>query len=105
MARLGKVSAFQNEETSEIYLRVVSALDNFDVREADGFDEEAEEAPSNEKTEQLSPADDNENMTSIEINDTTTEENNHLGDLLHKKEGPSATTTNLELKIDNNLIQ
>ena len=105
LARLGKVSAFQNEETSEIYLRVVSALDNFDVREADGFDEEGEEAPSNEKTEQLSPADDNENMTSIEINDTTTEENNHLDDLLHKKEGPSATTTNLELKIDNNLIQ
>lgn len=42
LARLGKISAFQNEDTSEIYLRVVSALDNFDVREADGFDEEGE---------------------------------------------------------------
>ena len=40
LARLGKISAFQNQETGEIYLRVVSALDNFDVREADGFDEE-----------------------------------------------------------------
>ena len=43
LARLGKISAFQNEDTSEIYLRVISPLDNFDVREADGFDEEAQE--------------------------------------------------------------
>ena len=54
LARLGKISAFQNEETSEIYLRVVSALDNFDVREADGFDEEAQEKPEEEK-EELNP--------------------------------------------------
>ena len=40
LARLGKISAFQNQETSEIYLRVVATLDNFDVQQADGFDEE-----------------------------------------------------------------
>ncbi len=40
LARLGRISAFQNEKTSEIYLRVLSALDNFDVTDADGFDEQ-----------------------------------------------------------------
>ena len=44
LARLGKVNIFQNEDNAEIYVRVVSSLDNFDVREADGFD--AEEASS-----------------------------------------------------------
>ena len=42
LARLEGLS-ISNEDTSEIYLRVVSALDNFDVREADGFDGEEEE--------------------------------------------------------------
>ena len=42
LARLGKMNIFQNEDNAEIYVRVVSSLDNFDVREADGFD--AEEA-------------------------------------------------------------
>lgn len=40
LARLGKISIFQNDDNSEIYVRVISSLDNFDVREADGFDEE-----------------------------------------------------------------
>ena len=40
LARLGKISIFQNEDNAEIYVRVISSLENFDVREADGFDEE-----------------------------------------------------------------
>ena len=40
LARLGKISIFQNEDNAEIYVRVVSSLENFDVREADGVDEE-----------------------------------------------------------------
>ena len=50
LARLGKVNIFQNEDNAEIYVRVVSSLDNFDVREADGFDAE-EESSENDLSE------------------------------------------------------
>ena len=43
LARLGKISIFQNDECGEIYMKVISDLNNFDVREADGFDPEEDE--------------------------------------------------------------
>ena len=54
LARLGKISLFQNVENSEIYLRVLSSLDNFDVREADGFDNELDSVSGSEKDEGFS---------------------------------------------------
>ena len=42
LARLGKITIFQHQDSGEIYTRVVADLDNFDVRQADGFDEEEE---------------------------------------------------------------
>ena len=50
LARLGKITAFQNEENGEVYLRVISPLDNFDVREADGFDDENESGKINDES-------------------------------------------------------
>jgi segregation and condensation protein A len=43
LARLNKISIFQNEANSEIYVEVNNSLDNFDVDLADGFEEEDEE--------------------------------------------------------------
>ena len=43
LARLNKISIFQNEANSEIYIEVNKSLDNFDVDLADGFEEEEEE--------------------------------------------------------------
>ncbi len=42
LARLRKVSVFQNEHKGNIYLDVLESLENFDVDMADGFDEEEE---------------------------------------------------------------
>lgn len=42
LARLNKISIFQNEANSEIYIEVNKSLDNFDVDLADGFEEEEE---------------------------------------------------------------
>lgn len=43
LARLKKITIFQNEPNSEIYIEVLDSLDNFDVEMADGFEEEMEE--------------------------------------------------------------
>ena len=51
LARLGKISIFQNEDNAEIYVRVISSLENFDVREADGFDEEDGDKEEQEDTD------------------------------------------------------
>lgn len=54
MARLNKVKIFQNEDQSKIYINVVDTLDNFDVSEADGFEDENKEEDENSvKTEEL----------------------------------------------------
>ena len=67
LARLGKISAFQNEETSEIYLRVVSHLNNFDVREADGFDEDDQAKEESQKV--------GEDLLAADKKDSTLENN------------------------------
>ncbi len=43
LARLKKVSVFQNEDKGNIYIEVLSSLEEFDVETADGFDDEEEE--------------------------------------------------------------
>lgn len=40
LARLGKISVFQNEDKSEIYVNVLSSLKDFDVDLANGFSDE-----------------------------------------------------------------
>lgn len=40
LARLKRVEVFQNEDRSTIYVNVVKSLDDFDVDQANGFDEE-----------------------------------------------------------------
>lgn len=71
LARLGKITAFQNEDTGQIYLRVISPLENFDVREADGFDEEEKE--STDQQQNLNQ--DEKEMSVNEISESTDSEN------------------------------
>ena len=42
LARLQKLKIFQNEDQSQIYVNVVSDLNDFDVNSADGFEDEEE---------------------------------------------------------------
>ena len=42
LARLSKLSIFQNEDRGEIYVDVINKLDDFDVETADGFEPEEE---------------------------------------------------------------
>jgi len=44
LARLKKLEIFQNEADSEIYIKVVDSLENFDVSMADGFEPEEDES-------------------------------------------------------------
>ena len=66
LARLGKISIFQNDECGEIYMKVISDLNNFDVREADGFDPEEDE--NNEE----SPVKNNDQEIDLSNAQTTT---------------------------------
>lgn len=42
LARLKRIEVFQNEAMGEIYINVVKSLEDFDVNQADGFEEESE---------------------------------------------------------------
>lgn len=43
LARLQRVNVFQNENKSTIYIEVVKSLEDFDVHQSNGFDDEEEE--------------------------------------------------------------
>jgi segregation and condensation protein A len=50
LARLQRVTVFQNEDKSNIYVEVVKSLDDFDIEQANGFEEEgAAEAEAADK--------------------------------------------------------
>ncbi len=43
LARLGRVNIFQNEDCGDIYVNVMKSLEDFDIDQADGFNEEDQE--------------------------------------------------------------
>lgn len=45
LARLNRIKIFQNESMGNIYVDVVKSLDDFDITQADGFEEESDGAP------------------------------------------------------------
>ena len=72
LARLNKISIFQNEANSEIYIEVNKSLDNFDVDLADGFEEEEEEENDEVK---IDITDDGEIIIGEEVSLPTLEDN------------------------------
>ena len=55
LARLQKVSVYQNENGSDIYVKVLDSLENFDVTLANGFDDENQD--ENGTTDEDIPSD------------------------------------------------
>ncbi len=53
LARLKKVSIFQNDDQGEIYIDVKESLEDFDVNMADGFEEDEESEESEESEVQI----------------------------------------------------
>jgi len=49
LARLKRVTIFQNEDRSTIYVNVVKSLEDFDVHQANGFEEEGQTTPPPEE--------------------------------------------------------
>jgi segregation and condensation protein A len=45
LARLKRINVFQNEDRSTIYVNVVRSLEDFDVEQANGFEDETPSAP------------------------------------------------------------
>lgn len=50
LARLNRIDVFQNEDRSTIYINVVKSLEDFDVEQANGFEEETPNAPAKVET-------------------------------------------------------
>jgi len=48
LARLKRINVFQNEDRSTIYVNVVRSLEDFDVEQANGFEDEQPTQPSSE---------------------------------------------------------
>lgn len=48
LARLKRINVFQNEDRSTIYVNVIRSLEDFDVEQANGFEDEAPTAPPTE---------------------------------------------------------
>ena len=63
LARLKRIAVFQNEDRSTIYVDVIKSLEDFDVEQANGFEEEGAVAPSSansvEKIEEVKAAEEN----------------------------------------------
>lgn len=70
LARLTKIKVFQNEEAGNIYVDVISDLNDFDVEMANGFEDE--NAPKAEETE-IKPAPENEKAFEGEVAENITE--------------------------------
>ena len=50
LARLKRIEIFQNEDNGNIYVDVVKSLSDFDVTQADGFEDENEQNKEQDNT-------------------------------------------------------
>jgi len=53
LARLNRISVFQNEDRGEIYIDVVKSLEDFNVESANGFEDENAPEPLDLPTQEL----------------------------------------------------
>jgi segregation and condensation protein A len=82
LARLKRINVFQNEDRSTIYVNVIRSLEDFDVEQANGFEDEAPTSPPTEGVTDLS-AESREKEEKLVIED--------LGDYEpEKEEAPAA---------------
>lgn len=72
LARLKRINIFQNEDRSTIYVNVTRSLDDFDVEQANGFEEDLD-LESEEKVE-MRQADGSERLIVSDLSEYTPEE-------------------------------
>lgn len=71
LARLKRINVFQNEDRSTIYVNVVRSLEDFDVEQANGFDDE--NAPATPAAEMVVADNSNEKLVIEDLGDYTEE--------------------------------
>lgn len=75
LARLKRIQVFQNEDRSTIYVNVVKSLEDFDVDQANGFEEEQPTpAPKDEDEIIVAPANPEEKLIIEDLGEYTAEE-------------------------------
>jgi segregation and condensation protein A len=70
LARLKRINVFQNEDRSTIYVNVVRSLEDFDVEQANGFEDESPSLPP----EEMKSADINEKLVIEDLGEYNNEE-------------------------------
>lgn len=68
LARLGRLNIFQNEGSKMVYAEVIKSLDDFDVNQASGFDDEEEQNQVSEEDLELEEIIVQSSDDTIEIN-------------------------------------
>ena len=79
LARLKRINVFQNEDRSTIYVDVVRSLEDFDVEQANGFEEEGATTPPPEMNDENRVMDNKKNdSTELFTVDSSEETMSHL---------------------------
>lgn len=73
LARLQRINVFQNEDRSTIYVNVVRSLEDFDVEQANGFEDEAMTAPSASGVQEIKAANLDEKLVIEDLGEYTPE--------------------------------
>jgi segregation and condensation protein A len=73
LSRLQRINVFQNEDRSTIYVNVVRSLEDFDVEQANGFEDEAMTAPSASGVQEIKAANLDEKLVIEDLGEYTPE--------------------------------
>lgn len=73
LSRLQRINVFQNEDRSTIYVNVVRSLEDFDVEQANGFEDEAMTAPSASGVQEIKEANLDERLVIEDLGEYTPE--------------------------------
>lgn len=71
LARLKRISIFQNEDRSTIYVDVVRSLEDFDVEQANGFEDEAPTPPPADGVQEIKAANPDEKLIIEDLGEYT----------------------------------
>lgn len=74
LARLKRINVFQNEDRSTIYVNVTRSLEDFDVEQANGFEEEGATTAPPADGDEVKAADPNEKLVIEDLGEYTQEE-------------------------------
>lgn len=73
LSRLQRINVFQNEDRSTIYVNVVRSLEDFDVEQANGFEDEAPTPPPTDGVQEIKAANLDEKLVIEDLGEYTPE--------------------------------